>query len=127
MKDWRPHRVATLFGEPDEGATDDVGVAVVVDAAPAAAGPVLETRGVVKRFGAATAVDHADLTVEDGELFTLLGPSGCGKSTALRIIAGLGAATSGTALSVGAAVVTPTERRGASLPRNSTAPSKSRR
>ncbi|HET7874035.1 MAG TPA: ABC transporter ATP-binding protein [Methylomirabilota bacterium] len=45
-------------------------------------------RGVVKRFGAVTAVDRAELTVEDGELFTLLGPSGCGKTTLLRLLAG---------------------------------------
>jgi spermidine/putrescine ABC transporter ATP-binding subunit len=45
-------------------------------------------RGVVKRFGAVTAVDRADLTVEDGELFTLLGPSGCGKTSLLRLLAG---------------------------------------
>ena len=44
--------------------------------------------GVVKRFGAVTAVDHAELEVADGELFTLLGPSGCGKTTLLRLLAG---------------------------------------
>jgi ABC-type Fe3+/spermidine/putrescine transport system ATPase subunit len=44
--------------------------------------------GVVKRFGGVTAVDRADLAVEDGELFTLLGPSGCGKTTLLRLLAG---------------------------------------
>ena len=35
------------------------------------------------------AIDHVDLQVNDGELFTLLGPSGCGKTTTLRCIAGL--------------------------------------
>jgi iron(III) transport system ATP-binding protein len=45
-------------------------------------------REVAKRFGAVTAVDRADLTVRDGELFTLLGPSGCGKTTLLRLLAG---------------------------------------
>lgn len=35
------------------------------------------------------AVDKVSLTVEQGELFTLLGPSGCGKTTTLRCVAGL--------------------------------------
>jgi multiple sugar transport system ATP-binding protein len=42
-----------------------------------------------------TAVDHLDLTVDDGEVMVLLGPTGCGKSTVLRLIAGLDPATSG--------------------------------
>jgi iron(III) transport system ATP-binding protein len=48
----------------------------------------ITVREVVKRFGAVTAVDRADLAVRDGELFTLLGPSGCGKTTLLRLLAG---------------------------------------
>ena len=56
---------------------------------------VIRVAGVVKRFGAATAVDHADLTVADGELFTLLGPSGCGKTTLLRLLAGFVQADAG--------------------------------
>jgi ABC-type Fe3+/spermidine/putrescine transport system ATPase subunit len=48
----------------------------------------ISIREVVKRFGAVTAVDRADLAVRDGELFTLLGPSGCGKTTLLRLLAG---------------------------------------
>jgi len=48
----------------------------------------ISIRGVVKRFGAVTAVDGADLSVRDGELFTLLGPSGCGKTSLLRLLAG---------------------------------------
>ena len=50
---------------------------------------------VVKKFGDATAVDHVDLEVHDGEFFSLLGPSGCGKTTTLRMIGGFEQPTSG--------------------------------
>ncbi len=42
------------------------------------------------------AVDSLDLAVGEGEFMVLVGPSGCGKTTALRMIAGLEQATSGT-------------------------------
>jgi putative spermidine/putrescine transport system ATP-binding protein len=44
--------------------------------------------GARKTYGEVVAVDNVDLTVADGEFFTLLGPSGSGKTTTLRIIAG---------------------------------------
>lgn len=46
-------------------------------------------------YGRTHAVDHIDLTVEDGELCVLLGPSGSGKTTTLRMIAGLVRPTGG--------------------------------
>jgi len=42
-----------------------------------------------KTFGAVTAIDHIDLTINDGEFVVLLGPTGAGKTTTLRLIAGL--------------------------------------
>jgi iron(III) transport system ATP-binding protein len=52
-------------------------------------------RRVSKLFGAVAAVDEIDLTIEPGQLVTLLGPSGCGKTTTLRMIAGLESPSSG--------------------------------
>jgi spermidine/putrescine transport system ATP-binding protein len=49
-------------------------------------------------FGDARVVDDVDLTVEDGEFFSLIGPSGCGKTTTLRMIAGLQEPSSGQIL-----------------------------
>jgi len=51
--------------------------------------------GVTKRFGAMAAVADVNLTIQEGELFTLLGPSGCGKTTLLRLIAGFYAPDAG--------------------------------
>ncbi|RJS78708.1 ABC transporter ATP-binding protein [Candidatus Bathyarchaeota archaeon] len=44
---------------------------------------------VTKRFGKITALDHINLSIEDGEYVCVLGPTGAGKTTLLRIIAGL--------------------------------------
>jgi ABC-type Fe3+/spermidine/putrescine transport system ATPase subunit len=57
---------------------------------------LLELDGIGKRFGDLEAVSDLTLTIEEGEIFTLLGPSGCGKSTTLRMIAGLEHPDTGT-------------------------------
>jgi len=51
--------------------------------------PLLEARGLRKRFGDFAAVDGLDLTVEPGEIFGLIGPDGAGKSTAMRLLVGV--------------------------------------
>ncbi|CAM5777182.1 nitrate/sulfonate/bicarbonate ABC transporter ATP-binding protein [Labrys miyagiensis] len=64
--------------------------------AQAARKTVVSLRDVGKVFSSGTlALQHLDLDIYQGEILSLLGPSGCGKSTALRIIAGLGDASSG--------------------------------
>jgi len=57
--------------------------------------PMVQFKGIVKRFGSVTAVSRTDLDIEEGALVTLLGPSGCGKTTLLRMVAGLEEPTEG--------------------------------
>ncbi len=58
-------------------------------AAPAAGAPVIEVRGLHKRFGAFVAVEQLSFEVTAGEVFGLLGSNGAGKSTAIRMLCGL--------------------------------------
>lgn len=55
----------------------------------------LAVHNLVKRFGAALAVDDVSFSLTGNEFFTLLGPSGCGKTTTLRCVAGLEQADAG--------------------------------
>ncbi len=58
----------------------------------------IEIVGVTKVFGEAAVVDDLDLTIGEGEFFSLLGPSGCGKTTTLRMVAGFERPTKGSIL-----------------------------
>ncbi len=58
---------------------------------------VVEARGLVKTYGEITAVDHVDLTVEQGDVYGYLGPNGAGKTTSLRMLLGLIRPSSGSA------------------------------
>lgn len=51
--------------------------------------PLLILKNLSKAYGKNVVLNDFDLTIYDGEFFTLLGPSGCGKTTVLRMIAGL--------------------------------------
>lgn len=50
--------------------------------------PVIHAKGLTKRYGNESVVDHIDLDIVYGECFGLLGPNGAGKTTTLRMILG---------------------------------------
>ncbi|MFQ5895483.1 MAG: ABC transporter ATP-binding protein [Nitrospinota bacterium] len=74
----------------------------------------VEVRGLVKRFGAETAVEGVSFGAEQGKFVTLLGPSGCGKTTTLRCIAGLERPDEGEVFIEGECMASPA--RGVFLP-----------
>jgi ABC-2 type transport system ATP-binding protein len=67
--------------------------------------PVVETRGLVKRYNGNLAVAGVDLSIGPGEIFGLVGPNGAGKTTMMRILATLLAPTAGEAFVTGIPVM----------------------
>ena len=70
-------------------------------AARAGQPPLLEARGLSRRFGATLAVDSLDLAIAPGEVYCLLGPNGAGKTTTINLFLGFVAPSAGTALVAG--------------------------
>jgi ABC-2 type transport system ATP-binding protein len=73
---------------------DDLGMTLSAPptaTAPSATRPAaaVALRGLTKRFGAVTAVDGLDLTIEPGEIVAFLGPNGAGKTTTIDMVLGL--------------------------------------
>ncbi|MBP6900484.1 MAG: ABC transporter ATP-binding protein [Burkholderiaceae bacterium] len=74
--------------------------------------PILQVRGVERRFDQTLALQSTTLDVAENDFITILGPSGCGKSTLLRIIAGLDVPTGGEVLLDGQRIAGPGADRG---------------
>jgi branched-chain amino acid transport system permease protein len=67
--------------------------------------PLLQVRGVSKRFGGLTALADVTLEIPDGEIVSLIGPNGAGKTTLLNIVTGVYPPTTGTVMFSGAQVI----------------------
>ena len=63
--------------------------------------PVLQVRGLTRRFGDFTAVSDLSFEVRPGEIFGFLGPNGAGKSTTIRMLCGVLIPTAGEARALG--------------------------
>ena len=79
------------------------------------AAPLLELRGVTKKFGAVEALKDVNLTVNSGEILALVGDNGSGKSTLIKSVAGIHQINSGVILWQGEPVVMRSPRDSAAL------------
>ncbi len=70
----------------------------------------IDVRGMTKRFGRLTAVDHIDLRVQAGEICGFLGPNGSGKTTFIRMLCGLLRADAGSGTCLGHDVIRDSEQ-----------------
>ena len=69
----------------------------------------IDVRGMTKRFGDRTVVNHIDLQVRKGEIYGFLGPNGSGKTTFIRMLCGLLRADAGSGTCRGFNVITESE------------------
>jgi ABC-type branched-subunit amino acid transport system ATPase component/ABC-type branched-subunit amino acid transport system permease subunit len=85
---WRSRGKAGLAGERLSGIDLREREAPAPVAPPADAKPLLEVRGLEKRFGGVRAVDGASFVVPEGSITALIGPNGSGKTTVFNLVGG---------------------------------------
>lgn len=78
--------------------------------------PILECKGLTKKYGSLEALSNVDLTLEPGRIVGLLGPNGSGKSTLIKLINGILTPNAGTILIDGKPVGTETKKIVSYLP-----------
>src|SRR5436190_17833803 len=69
----------------------------------------IDVKGMTKRFGDRTVVNHIDLQVRAGEIYGFLGPNGSGKTTFIRMLCGLLRADEGSGTCLGYDVIRESE------------------
>jgi fructose transport system ATP-binding protein len=67
---------------------DSQGVGMSAEPGNPAPSPLLQARGLVKRYGRVTALDHADFDLHPGEILAVIGDNGAGKSSLIRALSG---------------------------------------
>jgi len=72
--------------------------------------PIIEVRGLTRRFGDHVAVDDVTFSVDEGEVFGFLGPNGSGKSTTIRMLCGILTPSAGEGRVLGYDIATEGER-----------------
>lgn len=70
-----------------------------------AGAPLIEMRGIGKRFGGVTALENVDMDLHSGEVLAIVGDNGAGKSTLIKILTGVYRPTSGTITMAGEPLV----------------------
>jgi ABC-type branched-subunit amino acid transport system ATPase component/ABC-type branched-subunit amino acid transport system permease subunit len=88
IEKWRTRGQAGLAGERLTGIDLREREAPAPSAPPPDAAPLLEVKGLEKRFGGVLAVDGASFTVPEGSITALIGPNGSGKTTVFNLIGG---------------------------------------
>ncbi len=78
--------------------------------------PILECKGLTKKYGSLEALSNIDLTLEPGRIVGLLGPNGSGKSTLIKLINGILTPNAGTMLIDGKPVGVDTKKIVSYLP-----------